>query len=223
MTRDKQHGTSSIDRTGAELVPLAQDIAIDRAKTVTESTCLMAAIRSIQDDSSQTGSHAIVTCHKALVQDVCATHGQQAAHLLPGQISVNRIPVWNLSGRDHAPSIPPSELLRLQLQTKLTFARTNILPAEFNRADSEAEGSGSSTDIRLKQEFGRSIDLLWKDVRSGPSGIVTIDRDAVDIVAFSRRVRSQREGSRDCCLQRFQLRCISKLYWPSKISTSITL
>ena len=168
-----------LDMSDAELVPLAQDIAIDRARTITESTCLMAAIRGVQDDASSVGSHGIVTCHKAVVQDVSATAGQQAAHLVPGQISVNGIAVWNLAHRSYAPSIDSSELLRLQLQTKSTFAKTNVLPAEFNRADSEAEGSGSGTNLRLKHEFGRAVGGLWANARSGPQGIVTIDRDAV--------------------------------------------
>jgi hypothetical protein len=179
MTREKQYGTSKLEMSAADLVPRAQDIAIDRGRTIVESTCYMAAIRGIQPESSHSGSQGVVTCCRATVQNVNASGGQQAAHLLPGQISVNGTNVWELADNRFAPSIAASELLRLQLQTKLTFARTNVLPAEFNRADTEAEGTGSSTDFRLKHEFGRAIGGLWKNARSGPSGIVTLDRDAV--------------------------------------------
>ena len=60
-----------------------------------------------------------------------------------------------------------------------------MFPAERNRAGAEAERTGSPTSFRLKHEFGRAIGDLGKHVRNGPSGMVTIDHDAVSRIAAS--------------------------------------
>ena len=182
MSREKNYSTSTLDvdlDSGTNIIPIAQDVAIGRAQLVSESMCLMGAIRSIQPESSPSSSSALITCHRAAVQDVSAMSGQQAAHLLPGQISVNGIYVWNFADPSYASSIAQTELLRLKQQTKLAFAKTNVLPAIFNRADTEAEGTSSATQHRLKHEFGRSVGQLWKNSSSSPSSTIAIDRDAV--------------------------------------------
>jgi hypothetical protein len=111
------------------------------------------------------------------VQDRSAAAGNQAAHLLPGQILVGGRPVWQLA-------IPPTparqaQAQRVSLRTQMCFARTNNLPATFNRADSQAEVMAAAAGRGLKQEFADSVQLMWASSRVDAQRPFAVDRSAV--------------------------------------------
>src|SRR5215510_4812760 len=94
MARDIQYaGVSSTPRSYAALRTTAEDIAIERGECVAEAFFHMAAVRSLHP----TLSAPIVSCRGAHVQAQNATGGDQAAHLLPGQILVGARPIWELA------------------------------------------------------------------------------------------------------------------------------
>ena len=181
MSRDKAYGTTSFDlnlvRDTARLVALVEDVAIARGAAVSALMFHMAEIRSLHTNRLD-GEKATVTCVAARVQDRRGTDGYQAAHLVPGAIKVNGKDVWDL--------VTPSNgaMLRLQLQTKEAFAETRVLPAAANRADTQAEGSGSpagspSDAIKLKNLFGAQVQLMWMSQRYVATRPLAIDRDGV--------------------------------------------
>jgi hypothetical protein len=59
------------------------------------------------------------------------------------------------------------------------FAKTNVLPALFNRADSQAEMSAKKSSHRgLKELFGAAVQEMWRAARVDPARPLVIDRDA---------------------------------------------
>lgn len=144
------------------LLPFAQDVAIQRGVAVAESLFDMAAIRSLQGVGAAS-REARIECVLASAQDCRARHGQQAAHLLPGRITVGGRSVW-----EHARVTPPAHVTRRELElledrTEAGFARTTVLPAIFNRADSQAErmaGAGG-----LKPLFADVVRWMWQHAR----------------------------------------------------------
>ncbi len=181
MSRAHGYGPSELrtdlGENNQNLDALAEEVAIQRGRCVAEVLFHIAAIRSVQGDAP-TGKRALVRCSRALVQLSGARHGQQAAHLLPGQITVENEPVWELA-RSTERSATSAELFRVKQQTQLCFAATNVLPAMFNKADTEAEGSGSSSAAQtLKPLFGSVAQQLWRDARVDASRPLAIDRDA---------------------------------------------
>jgi hypothetical protein len=180
MHRDKIFGPSGrlveLGPDHANLVPLAQDVAIQRAVCVVEALFLIGAIRNLQGASGS--ARAVVQCVAAHVQSCSAQYGQQAAHLLPGQILINSQPVWLLATTQQ--SSLASEVVRLKQQTMMCFAATNVLPALVNRADSEAEGTGAGTATEaLKPLFGQVVQELWHTARARAERPLSVDRDAV--------------------------------------------
>jgi len=157
----------------ARLVPIAQDVAIDRATIVCEVMFHIAAIRSLQQPGAH-GANALVECVKAHLQDRTAQDGHQAAHLLPGQIKVDHRPVWELAA---ATTVSSGDLVRLEARTQSCFALTWVLPAVFNRADSQAERMAGNDG--LKKLFGDAVQLLWRTARSDAAHPLAVDRHAV--------------------------------------------
>jgi hypothetical protein len=180
MTREMNYGPSQrlldLGPNLQNLVPVAQDVAIARGQLVAQVLFEIAAIRSLQ----LTAAHpecAIVTCVAAHVQTSSAQHQQQAAHLLPGQIMIGAEPVWMLA--KHPDAALSAEVSRLAHQTRMCFAWTNVLPALFNIADSEAEGTGRVGAAQtLKPLFASIVQTLWKTARVDPAQPLTIDRAA---------------------------------------------
>jgi hypothetical protein len=180
MSRVIAYGSSSrivdVNAGQGSLESLAQDVAIHRGQAVTEAMFHMAAIRSLQT-RPETGTQAIVTCGRASVQLSTAQEGQQAAHLLPGQIRVGSFLVWQLA--THPDRKIASEVVRLEKTTEQCFGLVNVLPAAFNKADSEAEGrGGESAADRLKPLFGAVVQTLWRTAVVDPARPLTIDRKA---------------------------------------------
>lgn len=168
---------ANLGPSNQNLVPVAQDVAIHRATVVAEVCFHIAAIRSLQT-TPQTGAQARVRCVAAHVQTSSAQFGQQAAHLLPGQIVVNDLPVWKLATA--RPPASASAVLQLEQATQMCFAWTNVLPALFNKADSEAEGTGLPAPAQtLKPLFGTVVQDMWHRARVDPAQPLTIDREAV--------------------------------------------
>ena len=178
MSRDKWLPKSDLvidlGPNNANLVPLAQDVALDRARAVSEVMCHLAAIRSLQGPGY--GANATVTCVAATVQDTTAQHGQQAAHLLPGMIKVNNVDVWELADPSSNPGLQ-TQIARLHAATHMSFAETNILPAVFNRADSQAEVMAGGRG--LKQLFGEVVQHLWSNARTDSNRPLAIDTEVV--------------------------------------------
>jgi hypothetical protein len=182
MQRTKIYGPSKqlidLGPDKENLVPIAQDIAILRGRAVAETMFHIAAIRSLQPVSAGSAA-AHVTCQAAHVQSCSATEGQQAAHLLPGQILIGGHPVWALAATTTREL--HGDVDRLKQQTMLCFALTNVLPALFNRADSEAEGTGATAAVQtLKPLFGEVVGSLWRGAHVHPARPLVIDRAAVD-------------------------------------------
>ncbi len=205
MSRVVLYGPSSLRRTlrvgdlpDANLVPFAEDVAIERGVAVCEACYHIAAIRSLHAERAS-AVHDAVRCVKGAVQDTTAQSDdelrQQAAHLLPGTITVGERPVWRLAeppaARPRSRSTDPRAAVarraalalavdRVQLATEQIFAETTVLPAVFNRADSQAEIMAKSTKVRgLKLLFGDTVQRMWRAARVDASRPLAIDRDAV--------------------------------------------
>ena len=157
---------------------IAQDIAIHRSVAVAESLCHMAAIRSLQTDNR--AATALIQCRAAKVQDRTATEGHQAAHFLPGQIAVDGVNVWNLAKTSRETEALRSKIQRLQIETMAVFARTAVLPAIFNRADSQAERISQDSGVQgLKEVFRECVSKLWTNSRVNKQCPLAIDTDAI--------------------------------------------
>lgn len=155
-----------------KLVPIAQDVAIARAATVCETMFHLAAIRSLQR-SSDRGANALVECVGAHLQDRTAEGDHQAAHLLPGQIRVANRPIWELAATATT-GVSASELVALEARTESCFAETWVLPAVFNRADSQAERMAGNDG--LKKLFGAAVQQMWRTARVDEAQPLVIDR-----------------------------------------------
>lgn len=168
-------GLSSSPLAAKELEPVAQEIAIARGQCVAEAFFHMAALRSLRGDAPAIRV-APVTCPGAWVQDQQASEGNQAAHLLPGQILISGSPVWCLDGVALPSEVAPDRVQRLALSTQMCFARTTVLPAFFNRADSQAEMLASELGGGLKRLFGSTVQSLWSGARVDERRPLAIDR-----------------------------------------------
>jgi hypothetical protein len=171
-------GTSNPSPSTYDLEPVAEDIAIARGECVAEALFHMAAIRSLQSDTN-TQAHANITCAGAMLQDRLATDGKQAAHLVPGQIKVHGQPVWALAVTQEGSGLDPARVQRVSLRTQMCFARTSVLPAHFNRADSQAEQMASEAGGGLKHSFGETVRSMWSTARVDPAHPLLVDRAAV--------------------------------------------
>ena len=171
------------------LVPLAEDVSIERAAAVCAAMYRMAAMRTLVTNAND-GANAVVACVKAAVQDLTAGKGYQAAHLLPGTITVAGRPVWAV-----APPNATGAARRLAIQLEGSFAETAVLPACVNRADSAGEADGkrpASVDpdeahdllAGLKARFGHRVQELWRDPRAVTGTPLFVNRTLVhDVLA----------------------------------------
>jgi hypothetical protein len=171
-------GISNPSPTITDLAPAAEDIAIARGECVAEALFHMAAIRSLQRLPKRQEA-ATVACPGAMLQDRMATEGKQAAHLLPGQITVDGQPVWALAAVPENGGFDHGEAERVSLRTQMCFARTNVLPALFNRADSQAERMAADTSGGLKHLFAQTVRAMWSSARVDQERPLVIDRAAV--------------------------------------------
>lgn len=104
--------------------------AVARNGHVAEVLCFMALIRDPARRKRPLPPLPGVTCQAATRQFFRAENGEQAAHLLPGQISIDGLLPWLfLSG----PAARRLENL---------FAYVEPLRADYNKADSAAEANG---------------------------------------------------------------------------------
>jgi hypothetical protein len=95
------------------------------------------------------------TIEGAEVQDARAGHGEQAAHILPGQIQIDGRNPWALVG-GHA----------LKVAWLARFMVTSPVPIPFNTADSAAEKAG------LKEAFRVSCEDAWRRVARGEQSLM---------------------------------------------------
>jgi hypothetical protein len=165
-------GSSGTTRNATELRPGAEDIAIERGECVAEAFFHMAAVRSLHP----VRKGAIVTCRAAQKQHQSASFGDQAAHLLPGQILVDARPIWDFVTLQPGSAVTPNDVGRLGPSLQMCFARTNSVPAHFNRADSQAEWMAASAGRGLKDLFADSVNLMWVNARVDPARPLVVDR-----------------------------------------------
>ena len=158
-----------------------------KPEAVSEAMIYFAAIRALNHvvgDSTMNPASQNITCDAATVQNTKATSNdfeQQAAHLLPGQIKVAKSKIWEVA-EDWTKS-GDRRGIRLAAQAEEVFARTCILPAAFNRADSEAERETGDKG-GLKSLFSTAVTELWRQSRcvvsSSPNDNLAIDRQAIN-------------------------------------------
>jgi len=91
-----------------------------------------------------------ITIAAAAVQDAKAHGGEQAAHILPGQIYVAGMKPWELA-KGH----------RLHVKLLARFEVTAAVPAAMNVADSAAESAG------LREAFRKACEQSWQRAIAG--------------------------------------------------------
>jgi|KBSSwiStaDraftv2_1062776.scaffolds.fasta_scaffold1087308_1 hypothetical protein len=102
---------------------------------------------ALQTSMGRTPVFSIVA---AEVQDASAGSGEQAAHVLPGQILIDGKPPWSWAGGT-----------RLKVAWLAQFMVTSPVHVSFNTADSAAESAG------LKEAFRHACERAWVDVAGG--------------------------------------------------------
>lgn len=104
------------------------------------------------------------TMAAAEVQDSTAGAGQQAAHLLAGQLLINGSTPWSLAENDQE-----------RVAWFARFMVTSAVPAPFNVADSAAEANG------LKEAFRQGCERAWLAVKQGQRDLTPVyERFLVD-------------------------------------------
>jgi hypothetical protein len=93
----------------------------------------------------------------AKVQDAKARSGEQAAHVLPGQILIDGKPPWSLAGGERA-----------RVAWLARFMVTSAVPAPFNVADSAAEKAG------LKEAFRLACERAWRNAAAGHPTLIPV-------------------------------------------------
>jgi hypothetical protein len=91
-----------------------------------------------------------VSLRGAAVQDATAGPGEQAAHLLAGQILIDGRPPWALASGD-----------AMKVAWLARFMVTSAVPTPFNTADSAAERAG------LKEAFRGACERAWSRAAGG--------------------------------------------------------
>lgn len=86
----------------------------------------------------------------AAIQDATAGSGEQAAHVLPGQILIDGNPPWALASGEAT-----------KVAWLARFMVTSAVPVSFNTADSAAEKAG------LKDGFRQACERAWSAVLGG--------------------------------------------------------
>jgi hypothetical protein len=99
---------------------------------------------------SQDGHVPAFSIAGAKVQDATANSGEQAAHVLPGQILINGKPPWAFAGGESA-----------RVAWLSRFMVTSAVPEPFNVADSSAEKAG------LKEAFRQACERAWSATVAG--------------------------------------------------------
>lgn len=137
-------GVDSSGRTGLQLhfsfadvhLPLtAATHEVERQRTVTQvllEIYMMTSFGMLDKDDK-------ISVKGAAVQDERASGGDQAAHYLPRQLVVNTINLQDVAVKYST---------ALSNHIKALFARTEHLPANYNRADSRAETQGMDDAFR---------------------------------------------------------------------------
>jgi antitoxin (DNA-binding transcriptional repressor) of toxin-antitoxin stability system len=162
-----------LDADMHRIVALAHDVAIERAATVCAAMYRTAAARSLHH-GPPFGQGAAIRCVAAAVQDRTGGEGFQAAHLLPGTITVAGRPVWQI-----VPDTSPA-LRRLAAQLEAGFALTALLPAAVNRADSVGEADHAESPLAgLKSQLAARVQQLWNGGVFPANQPLVVDRQAV--------------------------------------------
>lgn len=132
-----------------------------RNERVAEMLCYMALIRDPARRSRSLPANPAVTCTAAIRQFFRATGGEQAAHLLPGQIRIGGVLPWHLLMGPASRNV------------QLIFAYVDPLQANYNKADSAAEANGLTQAFAqacrhvlagqgdAAADIGEAFDRIW--------------------------------------------------------------
>ena len=122
----------------------------------------------------------VFTIEGARIQDATAGSGEQAAHVLPGQILIDGKPPWMLVGSD-----------ALGWAWRARFMVTSPVPVPFNTADSAAEKAG------LKDAFRAGCEDAWSRGRGGRESLLpTYERFLADAGRAFRLARAGKQEKR---------------------------
>jgi hypothetical protein len=99
----------------------------------------------------------------ARLQDGTAGAGQQAAHLLPGQLLIDGREPWMLDRR-----------AAYEHRWQARFAVTSAVPIDFNTADSAAEKAG------LKEAFRKASERGWAHAIAGERDLTPIYKEFLE-------------------------------------------
>jgi hypothetical protein len=146
-----------------------------------------------------------LSLQRARIQDGTAGPGEQAAHMLPGQLLIDGRPPWAMARGD-----------RRIAAWLARFEVTAAVPTPFNTADSAAERAG------LKDAFLRACEGAWSRVVAGERDLTPTyggfladaDRafDRAQLRKDGRRAAAARRGEAHASDERFVEGVILRLY-----------
>lgn len=149
----------------------AQDVVLAKADAVSAAMILLAALRMRMGKDWR---EADIRCTAAAVQKTTAVSDddfrRQAAHLLPGNLTISGDDSWDVAERTLGGRAGQRHAAHLQM----LFADTLDLPACFNVADSQAEGS----DLGLKPAFAEAVRVMGRHLDPARPGQQTF-RDGI--------------------------------------------
>jgi hypothetical protein len=147
------HGPPRAIGSPEEFAERAVEHARDRLFTACEAIAMIGALAA-QWTKPWTPNLSLV---RAAIQDGSAGAGEQAAHVLPGQILIDGKTPWSIARSDRAIA---AFIARFEV--------TAAVPSAFNVADSEAEKAG------LKSAFLRACERAWVSVAAGTRDLTPI-------------------------------------------------
>lgn len=184
MQKKRKLGVDTAGRSGLQLhfsfadvhLPLtAVTHEIERQRTITQvllEIYMMTVFGMLDKDDK-------LSVKGAEVQDERAVGGDQAAHYLPRQLMVNDISLQDVAFKYST---------ELSNHIKGLFARTEKLPANYNRADSKAELQG--VDEAFRQACRLVMTLV--DVSSGGQDAQTVAKEAPNLIKSAVNLYQER-------------------------------
>jgi hypothetical protein len=195
------HGAPRVHGSLQELGEHAAQHARNRLLTACEAIAMVAAL-ALQWKKAH-APH--LSLKRALIQDGSAGAGEQAAHVLPGQLLINGKAPWALARGDKAIA---AWIARFEV--------TAAVPTSFNTADSAAEAAG------LKAAFVDACEVAWTRVSAGERNLTRTYGEflvkankAFNIAELNKRdtrTVASRKGNTDASDNRFIEILILRLY-----------
>lgn len=176
------HGAPRSYGSLEELGEHAVQHARTRLLTACEAIAMIAAL-ALQWDKPHTPR---LSLRRAEIQDGTAGAGEQAAHVLPGQVLIDGKRPWSLARGD-----------RMIAALVARFEVTAAVPTPFNTADSAAERAG------LKDAFLGACERAWTRVRDGERDLTaTYGEFLADATRAFELAELRKEDKRDTAARR---------------------